>query len=88
MASKRAFAPGTNDDKAGSSRRIAGGGLYIGDAGRVGVALAQLAPLVPKPEEGDGPDLHAALALSIAEEANWTQFTAVIRSYVMEEEAR
>jgi hypothetical protein len=30
--------------------------------------LAQLAPLVPKPEEDDDPDMRAGLALSIAEE--------------------
>ncbi|KAK1681145.1 hypothetical protein QYE76_041993 [Lolium multiflorum] len=65
------------------------GGLYIGDAGRVGATLAQPAPLVPKPEEGDDPDMRAALALSIAEEeANWPQLTVVIRTSVMEEEAR
>jgi hypothetical protein len=76
MAPKRAFAPGANDDEAGNSRRItralraAGhrGGLYIGDAGRVGAALMAPAPLVPKTEEDDDPDMRAALAPSIAEE--------------------
>jgi hypothetical protein len=95
MAPKRAFAPGANDDEAGSSRRIppalraAGhcGGLYIGDAGRVTATLTQ--PAVPKPEEDDNPDMCAALALSIAEEeAKWPQLVAVIRIYAMEEEAR
>jgi hypothetical protein len=48
MAPKRAFAPGANDDDAGSSRRIAPalraarhrGGLNIEDAGRGVAALA------------------------------------------------
>ncbi|KAK1608443.1 hypothetical protein QYE76_032116 [Lolium multiflorum] len=94
MALKRAFAPGGNDDEAGKSRRIAPalraarqhGGLHIQDAGQVVVALAQSAP-VPKPEEEEDPDLRAALAVSLEEEAaKWLHFAEVLRTSAMEEE--
>jgi hypothetical protein len=96
MAPNRAFAPGANDDEAGSSRRIAPalraachhGGLYIEDAVRVVAALAQPARPVPKPEEDDGPDMRAALAASLAEEAKWPQVAVVVCTSTMEDEAR
>nr|XP_051202193.1 uncharacterized protein LOC127315779 [Lolium perenne] len=45
-------------------------GIYKGhtEAARVGTALAQPAPLMPKPEDDDDPDMRAALVLSAAEE--------------------
>jgi hypothetical protein len=97
LAPKRAFAPGANDEEAGSSRRIVPAlraachrdGLYIEDAGRGAAALAQPVPPVPKLEEDDGPDMCVALAASLAEEkAKWPQLAAVLRTSAMEEEAR
>ncbi|KAK1611817.1 hypothetical protein QYE76_035490 [Lolium multiflorum] len=98
MAPKRWFAPGANDGEASSSHRAppalrAGGnrgGLRIGEAARVGVALGQPVPLLlPKPEEEEDPDMRAALALSAAEEdTKWLHLVVAIRTSAMEEEAR
>jgi hypothetical protein len=50
--------------------------------------LAQPAPLLPKREEEDDPDMRAALAMSAEEEeAKWPHIAAVIRTSAMEEEA-
>ncbi|KAK1609727.1 hypothetical protein QYE76_033400 [Lolium multiflorum] len=97
MAQKRAFAPGANDGEASNSHRPppalrAGGhcgGLYIREAARVSAALAQPAPLVPKPEDDDDPDMRAALALSNEEEeAKWPHLAMVIRTSTMEKKAQ
>nr|XP_051221322.1 uncharacterized protein LOC127339518 [Lolium perenne] len=96
----RRFAPGANDDEASRSRRPlpalrAGGnrgGLHTGEAARGGAALPPPAPLLlqPKPESSEeDPDLRVAPLISAAEEeAQWPQLQAVIRTSVMEEEAR
>jgi hypothetical protein len=71
---EESFRSGANDGEASSSRcpppalRAGGhcGDIYIGEAAHVGAALAQPAPLLPKPEEEDDPEMRTAMALSKA----------------------